>query len=53
MGCKTCRGGRAASAESTQTFVVTYPDGSTLEVVGEHAAKVAVTIDPKAKYAPR
>lgn len=50
MGCSTCGGARKATADATQVFVVTYPDGSTREVTGEHAAKVAVTIDPKAKY---
>lgn len=52
MACKTC-GQRSASAAETTVYVVTYPDGTTLEVSSLHAAKVEAVRRPGATYAAK
>lgn len=53
MGCSTCGGKKASSPEAQATYVVTFRDGTTKEVVGEHAAKVEVTLKGGGSYAKR
>jgi len=56
MPC-ACNGGTSdgpqANRSQDQQFVVTLPSGRTVEVTGEHAARVEVTMAGGGTYRPK
>lgn len=55
MACSSCGAARAArqAAEAAVEYTVTYPDGRTEIVQGEHNAKVKITMAGGGTYTKR